>query len=265
MDSTVDKSANRPAEGAYVRSFNRFELKYFVHVDAARALQADLPSHCVPDPHSGLEGYAIHSIYWDSPELRFFWEKLDGEKYRRKLRFRRYATGDEVFVEIKQRIDRTVQKRRTRMKVTDALALFDKGALDAAREYEVTDDVLREALVLVREHRLAPKAAISYRRQAWFATFEPDLRVTFDTRIQADVHELDLARPFETGRWVLPPHLCVLEVKFNHRVPLWMLALIKKHRLEVVRFSKYCAAVDQAFYGGRHDLCPSSTGSGSDQ
>ncbi|MCC7011619.1 MAG: polyphosphate polymerase domain-containing protein [Planctomycetes bacterium] len=256
MASAPHSDSSQSAASAYVRSFNRFELKYFLTLDAARELQADLATHCVPDPHSGAEGYSIYSLYWDSPELRCFWEKLDGEKYRRKLRFRRYLGGDEVFVEIKQRIDRTVQKRRTRMPVAAALALFDRGTLDGRLENEQEDAVVREALVLARENRLAPKCAIRYRRQAWFATFEPDLRITFDTRIQSDVHELDLARPFETGRTLLPPQLSVLEVKFNQRIPLWMLALTKKHRLEVVRFSKYCAAVDQAFFGGRHDLAP---------
>ena len=73
-----------------------------------------------------------------------------------------------------------------------------------------------------------------------------------------DAHELDLARPFETGRWILPPQLVVLELKFNHRVPQWLLALVRKHGLEVVRFSKYCAAADLAFFGGRHGLSPLS-------
>lgn len=244
------------AGSAYVRSFNRFELKYLLRVEQARALAEELAAHATPDPHSGLEGYAVHSQYWDSPELRFFWEKLDGQKYRRKLRLRRYASGELAFVEIKQRIDRTVQKRRTRLPVAELLALFDRGEIDPAREAGVTDPVLQEALVLCREHRLRPRVAVSYRRQAWFARFEPDLRATFDTRLMYDTDQLDLARPFEIGRWILPPELAVLEIKYNHRVPLWMLALVRKHRLEVVRFSKYCAAADLAFYGGQHSLAP---------
>lgn len=241
---------------AYVRDFNRYEQKYLLRVDDARALIAELAEHAHPDPHSGAEGYSIHSQYWDSPELRFFWEKLDGQKFRRKLRLRRYAQGEEAFVEIKQRIDRTVQKRRARRSVGELIALFDAGAIDAERERTEQDPVVREALVLCREYRLAPKLAVSYRRQAWFARFESDLRITLDTRLQYDVHSLDLARPFESGSWILPPELAVLELKYNQRVPLWLIALVKKHRLELVRFSKYCAAADLAFHGGRHALAP---------
>ncbi|MBM3991196.1 MAG: polyphosphate polymerase domain-containing protein [Planctomycetes bacterium] len=241
---------------AYLRDFNRFEQKYLVRIDDARALSAELAGFAEFDPHSGPQGYSIHSQYWDSPELRFFWEKLDGQKFRRKLRLRRYAQGDEAFVEIKQRIDRTVQKRRARRTVAELVALFERGSIDAELEREETDPVVREALVLCREHRLAPKIAVSYRRQAWFARFETDLRITLDTRLMFDEHALDLARPFERGSWILPPELAVLELKYNQRVPLWLVALAKKHRLELVRFSKYCAAIDLAFYGGRHALAP---------
>lgn len=252
--SSDSSAASAAADSAYVRSFNRYELKYLVTIDAARALAADLALHAQPDPHSGLDGYPVYSLYWDSPELTFFWEKLDGEKRRRKLRFRRYEGRDDVYVEIKQRTDRTVQKRRTRMGLSDALGMFDRGSLDKARESETTDRVLQEALVLARMHRLGPTMGVRYQRQAWFATFEPDLRVTFDTRLQYDATELDLAQPFRTGNYLLHPNWSVLEIKFNHRVPQWLLALVRKHGLDVVRFSKYCAAVDLARFDGRHGL-----------
>jgi hypothetical protein len=257
MTANVDSTSAQRPESAYVRSFNRYELKYLVSDQQARAFARELSAHAHPDPHSGEAGYDIYSLYWDSPALLCFWEKLDGEKYRRKLRFRRYADGEETFVEIKQRIDRTVQKRRTKMAVSEALSLFRPGGIDLELESQVRDPALQEALVLCREHRLAPKAATRYRRTAWFASFEPDLRVTFDRRVQYDAHDLDLARPFVEGRWLLDPALCVVEIKYNHRVPQWLIALVQKHGLSAVRFSKYCAAVDAADFGGRFALVPS--------
>jgi SPX domain protein involved in polyphosphate accumulation len=242
---------------AYVRSFDRYELKYLVGDAAARAFTAELATHASPDSHAGEAGYPVYSLYWDSPELLFFWEKLDGEKLRRKLRFRRYGGEREVFVEIKQRIDRTVQKRRTRLEVPEVLEIFDRGALGQTAAADGRDPVLQEALVLCHRHRLAPRLAVRYRRRAWFATFEPDLRVTLDSALQYESDELDLARPFESGRPILAPDRSVLEIKYNQRVPVWLVALVQKHGLEVVRFSKYCAAADLAFYGGRHGLTPS--------
>jgi hypothetical protein len=237
---------------AYVRSFNRYEMKYELALESAQRLTEDLLRHCDPDPHSGDAGYDVYSLYWDSPQLGCFWEKLDGEKYRRKLRFRRYGTGDAAFVEIKQRLDRTVQKRRVLWPLERVRRVFESGSVGSELADDERDAVAQEALFLCHRLRLEPKMAVRYRRRAYFAKFEPDLRVTFDSRLQFDAHALDIGEPFETGRYLLAPDRSILEIKFNHRVPHWLIALVQKHNLELRRFSKYCAAVDLAVYGGRH-------------
>ena len=236
----------------YIRSFNRFEVKYLISVEQARKFADTLEGYAHPDPHSGEDGYPVYSLYWDSPGLIFFWEKIDGEKYRRKLRFRRYQGSDDAFVEIKQRIDRTVQKRRVLWPVERIRALFDDGAIDPELEAQVTDRVGMEALFLCRYHDLEPKVAVAYRRHAYFGTYENDLRITFDTHLQYDSRALDLREPFESGKWLLPPDRCVMEIKFNNRVPTWLTALIKRHGLEIVRVSKYCTAIDREFFAGRY-------------
>lgn len=241
----------RVASG-YVRDFNRFEFKYVVPDRAARAFARELGTHAHPDPYSGTEGYPVHSVYWDSPELTFFWEKIDGEKYRRKLRFRRYRGSDDVFVEIKQRIDRTVQKRRVLRPAGAMQALFGRGAIDPELEREARDRVLMEALFLCHHHRLQPTLAVGYRREAWVASFDQDVRITFDRRLQYDCHALDLQRPFTTGKYMLDPDLVVVEIKFNNSVPLWLTRLVSSHGFRLQRLSKYCTAVDREFFAGQH-------------
>ena len=102
-----------------VRKFNRFELKYLLPLKAAEALKHDLRANLVPDDHGDEAGaYGLTSLYYDSPDFRFYWEKVDGIKFRRKLRIRCYAAAEPltpqtpVFVEIKQRHNRVTQKRR---------------------------------------------------------------------------------------------------------------------------------------------------------
>ncbi|MCE9593994.1 MAG: polyphosphate polymerase domain-containing protein [Planctomycetes bacterium] len=245
---------NAPATaGDFIRTFNRFEFKYVIAEAQAEALIRDLGGYTTPDPHSPTErGYPVYSLYWDSPDLVCFWEKIDGQKYRRKLRFRLYEGSNDAFVEIKQRIDQTVQKRRTLMSRVDAHALFANGAIDAAREHGVVDPVLQEALFLCRHHLLEPKLAISYRRRAFFGSHEHDLRITFDTRLQYDARALDIRERFDTGKYLLPADLAVLEIKFNHTVPLWLTKLVAKHNLMSRRFSKYARAADLEFFQGRH-------------
>jgi len=244
------------AAGGYARSFNRFEYKYIVREEKARAFAAGLTGYVRPDRNTvgghPLEGgYPVHSVYWDSADLRFFWEKIEGEKVRRKLRFRRYRGSDDVFVEIKQRDDRTVQKRRTRVPVERAQALFGHGRIDVRLEDEVRDPVLQEALVLTRLYGLKPKLAVAYRREAFAAVYEAGLRITFDRRLQYDTGALDLRRPFRTGKYLLDPRLVVVELKFDDRVPLWLTRLTSRYEFELTRMSKYCSGVDLAFFGGR--------------
>lgn len=235
----------------YIRSFNRYELKYLVRHDAAQRFLADLDGYCRLDPHSDPErGYPVYSLYWDSKELDFYWEKIDGQKYRRKLRLRRYENDDGVFVEIKQRIDRTVQKRRVRMNIAQAAAVFTEGGVDVEAEYAVSDKVGQEALFLAHSFDLRPTMAVLYRRVAYFGNYDAELRITLDSRVQYDSRALDIRRPFETGKYVLSPDYSVLEIKFNDRVPIWLTKLVAHHELPIVRYSKYCSAIDRDRFGG---------------
>lgn len=245
------EAPNASVTAVLQRPQNRFELKYLVSHQMVPDLIGALGAYCYPDPHGGDTGYRVYSVYWDSPGLTFFWEKIEGLKFRRKLRFRTYGDGSDPFIEIKQRIDRTLQKRRVRWPLERVTEVFGpEGALldDGAVEHPVASEVL----CMCRQYDLRPTMAVSYRRRAFLGTFEPDLRITFDTRVQYHAGELDLARPFDVGRYVVDPRLAIMEVKFNHRVPIWLIGLISCFGLSVKRISKYCTAVDLDRFGGQH-------------
>ena len=86
-----------------IKKFNRYELKYILtykeYVDAVKFLKGFLRR----DRHSGEEGvYRISSLYYDSLDLSCYRNKIDGIKYRRKLRLRVYEDSNMEygFVEI---------------------------------------------------------------------------------------------------------------------------------------------------------------------
>lgn len=75
-----------------IRSFNRFELKYLIPLKTAEAFKNALGEYLVPDQHGGSSGsYPLTSLYYDSPDFRFYWEKVEGIKFRLKLRLRVYG------------------------------------------------------------------------------------------------------------------------------------------------------------------------------
>src|SRR5688572_18235681 len=72
----IDHMASRHA-------VNRFEVKYFVATRQVPALVADLEPFSTADVHAeGPGGYSVFSVYWDTPELLFFWQKVEGVKQR---------------------------------------------------------------------------------------------------------------------------------------------------------------------------------------
>jgi len=234
-----------------IRKFNRFELKYVITLQQAEQFKTALRAYLVPDEHGNNNGrYALASLYYDSPDFRCYQEKLDGIKFRRKLRIRLYETGElltdetPVFVEIKQRVDRVTQKRRASLPYSQALRLCnDRQIPDHAPEDKA---IIEEIYVFLWQYNLRPVSLVRYTRQAFVGTeYDIGLRVTFDTSLSFQSHPLRLHEQ-PSGLPMLPASLVVMEVKVNERIPYWLTEMIAAHNLQMVRVSKYCRSIEAA-------------------
>lgn len=232
-----------------LRRFNRFELKYLVSLPQAEAFKAALRRYLHSDEHSAGR-YDLGSLYYDSPDLRCYWEKVDGLRFRRKLRIRHYALGaplraqTPVFVETKQRLDRVTQKRRIQLPFETALRLCNQRELPATMADE-DRPFLEEVYAYLWEYNLRPVSIVRYQRQAFIgAAYDLGLRVTFDTQLKYQVHPLRLEDA--AGLPLISPDRCVMEIKVNERLPYWLAEMIASHNLKTVRVSKYCRSIDLA-------------------
>jgi SPX domain protein involved in polyphosphate accumulation len=236
-----------------IRSEQRYELKYLVRHDQAAEVADSLARYMLPDEHGSNQGqYRVTSLYYDTVAHKAYWDKVDGHRNRRKLRVRIY--GDQVvtpetscFVEIKHRLDRTLQKRRAVLPYGAAVALDQIDDLvDTASDEDRA--VLEEVEYLYRALRLQPACVVSYQRRALEGReYEPGLRVTFDTDLKYRTHELTLfANGQATDHYFLSPDWCIMEVKINHRAPYWLTEVIGMHQCVVRRISKYCAALEHS-------------------
>lgn len=233
------------ASEGYIRTFNRFELKYLVHYSQARSLVRSMEPYVRTDANAGPGGYyKIASRYYDSADLRCYWEKVNGERFRRKVRIRTYGDSPkQAFLEIKQRSNLSVQKRRT---LHNLETLEEQMRLMQCGEYAAKDEaVMDEVCNLVNRYRLEPKAIISYNRAAFFDMYRKDLRITFDRNIKCRTIDLDLQQTGFGGKFVVPPTMYILEVKFNEVVPRWLCSCLNHHGLKVERVSKYCLGVER--------------------
>lgn len=234
------------AEVEAIRRFNRYELKYVLRFDEYRRLSDRLREFMNPDSHGDADGfYPVTSLYYDSPGHACFWSKIDGVKFRRKLRVRAYGRlsrgerPDRAFAEIKQRVNKTVQKRRLSLPLDEALALC---AGDEPPDFPDPADleVALEIQYLALSLDMAPVCVVSYLRQAFQGgTYEAGLRITFDVNLKSRIHDLGVHRS-DGDRPFLPRDLCVMEIKVNERIPLWLTSLLGAYECVLTRVSKYC-------------------------
>jgi hypothetical protein len=237
--------------GSTIHTFNRFELKYLISLQQAERFKADLRRYVVPDGNGHHNGcYTLSSLYYDSPDLRCYWENNDGLQFRRKLRIRHYETGEvcsdesPVFVEIKQRYDRVTQKRRTVLPYCEALRLCnDRQIPDHAPGDKA---LIEEIYAFLWQYNLSPASIVRYDRQAFAGTeYNMGVRVTFDTSLsfqarQVHLHEPPFAVP------MLPATLVVMEIKVDERMPYWLADMIAAHNLQQMSLSKYCRSIEAA-------------------
>lgn len=124
QETDAEGAARTPRATGYLQTasrlhaFNRYEIKYLVDEFDVPRLHEELVARMDTDPYSPIGGYPVTSLYYDTADLRFYWEKIEGLKFRRKLRMRYYGAPDsctddtEAQVEITQRVNRVTQKRR---------------------------------------------------------------------------------------------------------------------------------------------------------
>lgn len=241
-----------------LHSFNRYEIKYLIDELKVAQLREELEARMEADPYSPLGGYPVTSVYYDTADLRFYWEKIEGLRFRRKLRMRLYGQPAScveetpVHVEIKQRVNRVTQKRRLSLPYEQA-----RGWLDEREELDLdvggaSRGFVNEVTSLVGNLDLRPIVTTGYQREAFIGR-EADLglRVTIDHRVHGRDRDFHFASSSE-NRFLIPPKLAIVELKANERVPYWATDLTARLDMSVVRISKYCQSVE-AF-----SLAPSS-------
>jgi hypothetical protein len=231
----------------------RYELKYVLGRDQYRPLVEELASYMLPDPHAGQDGrYLVTSLYYDTADYKAYWDKLEGLRFRRKLRIRVY--GDQTvrpdtacFVEIKQRTNRAIQKKRVVLSYSSAIALC--GARMGPNGAPETDRVvIQEITYLSSVLQLQPACIVAYDRLAFNGTErDPGLRVTFDTNMKSRTQDLSLLSDTDTANhFFLPPQACIMEIKADGHVPLWLTKLAAKYSCTLRSVSKYCTALEKS-------------------
>jgi hypothetical protein len=228
-----------------MRRRERLELKFYLHHSVKALLFERWRPHLVRAPFTDRHARTpVLSQYYDSPDLRFYREKLDGVGFRNKVRLRVYdlafRPGAAAFLEIKHRdYDRL-------RKVRQVLREFHPRQLDPAHWRFDSPELEAPFRSLLERFRLRPSAQVYYQREAYQAAADADVRVTFDTNLLA-LHPgervtSELLR--SRSRRLMPDTGVIAELKVTHRIPDWFHEGVVGVELEQRTLSKYVTAVE---------------------
>lgn len=224
----------------------RIELKYQVDYRLKDRLMARLGPYLEPAPHTDDRAmYSIMSLYFDSPSLRFYDEKLEGENIRDKIRLRGYGYDwnalDPVILEIKHKIGPRIIKFRKN------LGPFRPEYLEPEKWRLDDDPKAAKVAALAHRYRLRPAVQILYQRETYESPFAPGLRVAFDSNLIA----LHPGEKMTSGMQDDPARRCmsethfIFEIKSNGGLPPWALAAIRDAQLNVRSISKYVLGIEK--------------------
>lgn len=229
--------------------FQRFEFKYFVPDDLVEELTSFLLRFMRRDPYAvdlPTKSYSVISLYYDSPKLDYYYEKIDGMSRRKKVRWRTYEGQPgkpTYFCEIKRKFDMVSLKDRViagtgeRFPTMKGLPQVSNSTPEAEKDF--LNEVFSENLV----RNLKPQVLVKYNRMPFVGIYEDRLRITLDSDIWAarvvdEVMTSDMYEPVLTNGMIL-------EVKYNNSLPFWFLMAVRRHGLSRVAFSKYCRSIER--------------------
>ena len=228
---------------------NRYEIKYLVETVRLPEVRAAIGGFFERDANGDQDGtYINQSIYFDSPQYRFYREKREGELVRIKPRIRLYRATEDgpakaIFLELKARYDRIVEKRRAPIDEGLAERILRPGPLDLTQR-EVENSVMAEFNYLCDRFALRPCVTVVYHRTALNGAFQQKLRVTFDQMNRCSL-ATTLDTPPDSLIDSLPVTWFIMELKYNDRISEILLQRLRSLGLQQQTLSKYAIAMEQ--------------------
>lgn len=229
----------------------RFEFKYVLDEATALNIREFVWAFLQVD-EAGVGrpnfAYGVHSIYLDSRELTTFWDWVNANRNRFKLRMRYYDTHPEtpVFLEIKRRVNACILKQRCGIRKS-AAALVVAGQMppdDAIVTRGSRQRIALENFIELTTRMAAePKALVTYMREAYIDPDNEGVRLTMD-RVVRIAPRNEMTFSLDLDRYEQPfGDQVILELKFNNRFPNWFGDLVRTFRLTRGAAAKYCEGI----------------------
>lgn len=197
----------------YMRKY-RHEIKYTINKTYAEILKQRL-SLLMDVDKNGQNGYLIRSLYFDTPDSKAYYEKLNGVEFRSKYRIRVY-NKDNNFIRLERKLKHENLTSKDQTVITKELCQN----IIEGRDFNIktNDELLNRFLIEMKTKCLRPSVIVDYYRLA-FTYPVSDVRITFDYNIKTGIYNYNLFDYEQEGIKVQDNDLLVLEVKYNEILP----------------------------------------------
>ncbi|MCC6551075.1 MAG: polyphosphate polymerase domain-containing protein [Ignavibacteriaceae bacterium] len=236
---------------------HRSEYKYFIPVSRLDELRREILPYVSYDPHlarAKRTEYTVRSIYYDSPGLMTYHEKLAGLRERRKYRIRAYNDSSPeavVFTEIKRKDGDHIWKDRASLLTGNIQEFLRTGSIELLLskngDRRAAEIYAGNFLYFMKTHRLSPVILITYEREAFQCPYGTELRITLDKNIRADICHSEEELFNEDFNGLVVKDNFVLEVKFREMIPGWLPRVIQKYNTQRTSASKYVMGMESVY------------------
>ncbi|HNW59160.1 MAG TPA: polyphosphate polymerase domain-containing protein [bacterium] len=234
----------------------RYEFKYLIPCRRIDALRRRLMPFVQEDKFARRMAdhqYTVRSVYYENRTFRCYHDKLAGVERRFKLRIRGYnqpLPGSYVFLEVKRKNGVFIGKNRAPVPWQELPLLLSDHDIERhileKRGFEEGRNDARQFFYHLVAHAMQPAILIVYEREAFFATFDRRIRLTFDKNIRF--------RPAATADLLFEEHKLaplhrdhfVFELKFHDSLPEWLMDIVSEFALQRMAISKYTLSLDKA-------------------
>ena len=230
----------------------RFELKYLISEETALRVREfvqcylDFDEYSVGKPNYS---YAVHSVYLDTDDLKTYWDTINGDKNRFKLRMRFYSAHPDtpIFFEMKRRMNNCMLKQRGAVQQRYISTLLS-GQLPQ-RDYLVSNNpnhfaALQNICRLINQLNAKPKIHIAYEREA-YVNEDDTVRLTMDREVRAEPNlDMTITTHMERPHRSFSPDV-ILELKFTNRFPDWFGYLVRVFNVMQCGAAKYVESIQK--------------------
>lgn len=229
-------------------SFKRIEKKYILDREKLGAVWDDLKEHLVEDDYPTS---TITNIYFDTADFQVIQDSIAKKNGREKIRMRTYVTnpteGSQAFLELKKKDAQGIGHKFRLVSETGAIKQFiASGNLAVATS---KDQLLIDELNTLKERYgdLRARMLIYYERSAFKEKHhikgqpQTKIRVTLDQNVTYRDYDVEKSMG-SYGNELVGDGKVIMEIKTPGAQPEWLNAILMKHGIESISFSKYGTA-----------------------